>query len=48
MIGVMTFSELDEILKSLHADHGLSVWDRAVWLLKKDDINRVIVRLQNH
>ena len=44
----MTYSELDAILKSLRADQGVSVWDRAVWFVKKDDVGKVIGRLQNH
>lgn len=47
-LGVMTYSELDAILKSLHADQGLKVWDRAVWFVKKDEVGQIIVRLQNH
>ena len=46
---VMTYSELDALLKALHVDQGsLKVWDRAMWLLKKEDIERLVGRLQNH
>lgn len=45
---VITFSELDAILKSVNIDTGLRTWDRALWLLKKDKIASVITRLQNH
>lgn len=45
---VLTYSELDEVLKALHADSGLKAWDRAVWFMKRDGIQNLIVRIQNH
>lgn len=45
---VMTFSELDALLKSLHVDKGLSAWDRAVWIIRKDEVALLISRLQSH
>ena len=45
---VMTYSELDAVLKSLHADKGLNAWDRAIWFMKKDEVGQLIGRLQNH
>jgi hypothetical protein len=45
---VKTYSKLNAILKSLHVDQGLRAWDRAVWLIKKDEVGQLIGRLQNH
>jgi hypothetical protein len=45
---VMNYSEIDALLKTLHLDQGLNAWDRAMWLLKREDIERLVGRLQNH
>lgn len=45
---VVTYLDLDAILKSLHADTGLRAWDRAKWFLKKDSVVSLIQRLQGH
>jgi hypothetical protein len=45
---VMTYSELDALLKALHVDQGLNAWDRALWLLKRENIEKLVGRLQNH
>ena len=45
---VMTFSELDTVLKSLHAGSDMTVWDRGMWIVKKDKVNAVVGRLQDH
>lgn len=45
---VITFSELDAVLKSMHVDQGLKAWDRAMWFMKKDEVGSLISRLQNH
>lgn len=47
---VITYSDLDALLKSLHPNTAdvLRVWDRALWLIKKDEVNALIGRLQNH
>ena len=45
---VVTYSELDVVLKSLHVDTGLRAWDRGMWYLKKDRVNEIVQRLQNH
>lgn len=45
---VITYSELDAVLKSLHAGGDMKAWDRAMWVLKKDQVNAIVGRLQNH
>ena len=45
---VVTYSELDLVLKSLHVDTGLRAWDRGKWYLKKDQVMEIVQRLQNH
>lgn len=45
---VFTYSELDAALHALHADSGLKAWDRAVWFVKRDSIQALILRIQNH
>ena len=45
---VVTYSQLNSILKNLRVDKGLKGWDRALWLLKKDDVGVLVSRLQNH
>ena len=45
---VLTYSELDALLKSPRVNKGLGAWDRARWLLKKDEMYTLISRLQNH
>jgi len=45
---VFTYSELDATLKALHLDAGLGIRDRAVWLLKRESIQSLVVRIQNH
>ena len=45
---VMTYSQLNALLRTLHADRNLKAWDRAMWLLKKDDVDVLVGRLQNH
>lgn len=45
---LLTFSELDALLKSLHVDTGMGAADRAAWVLKKEKVKDLLVRLQNH
>lgn len=45
---VVTYSELDVVLKSLHADTGLRAWDRGMWYLKRDKVAEIVQRMQNH
>lgn len=45
---VFTYDELGETLKSLHVDSGMKVWDRAIWVLKKDKVGNLNLRLQSH
>ena len=45
---VMTYSELDALLKSLRLDQGVRAWDRGIWLIKKDSVGLLTARLQNH
>jgi hypothetical protein len=45
---VFTYSELDAILRALHTNSGLGVRDHAVWLLKRESIQSLISRIQNH
>lgn len=45
---VITYSELDVVLKALHVESGLRVWDRAVWFLKQEKVDDLIRRIQNH
>lgn len=45
---VLTYSELDETLQALHADSGLKVWERAVWSIKRDSIQKLVTSIQNH
>ena len=45
---VVTYSELDAVLKSLNAETGMRAWDRGMWYLKKDKVNDILLRLQNH
>lgn len=45
---MITYSELDVVLKALHVESGLRVWDRAVWFLKQEKVDDLIRRIQNH
>jgi hypothetical protein len=45
---VLTYSELDAALKSMHTDTGMKAWDRAKWYVKRDEINAIVGRLQGH
>jgi len=45
---VVTYSELDVVLASLHLDVGLRAWDRGMWYLEKTKVNEIVQRLQNH
>ncbi|KAK6381093.1 hypothetical protein LTR65_001055 [Meristemomyces frigidus] len=45
---VVTYSELDVVLKSLNAETGMRAWDRGMWYLKKDKVTEIVQRLQNH
>jgi hypothetical protein len=45
---VFTYSELDAVLKDLHADTGLKAWDRAIWFIKRDSIQDLVLKIQNH
>lgn len=45
---VITYSELDAMLKSLRVGENIRAWNRALWLVKKDSVNALIGRLQNH
>jgi hypothetical protein len=45
---VMTYSELDAVLKSMNVDKGMKGWDRALWFIKKDEVAALLVRLQSH
>lgn len=45
---VVTYSELDAVLKSLNAETGMRAWDRGMWYLKKDKVTEIVQRLQNH
>jgi hypothetical protein len=45
---VFTYSELDAVLKALHVDSGLKARDRAVWLMKRESVQNLVTRLQNH
>jgi hypothetical protein len=42
------YSELDAVLKDLHADTGLKAWDRAIWFIKRDSIQDLVLKIQNH
>ena len=45
---VFTYSELDSVLKALRVDSGLKAWDRAVWFMKRESVQNLVTRLQNH
>lgn len=45
---IVTFSELDTILKSLHTASGMGAWDRTKWLLEKEHVGQLVQRMQNH
>ena len=45
---VFTYSELDAVLKALHVDSGLKARDRAVWFMKRESVQNLVSRLQNH
>jgi hypothetical protein len=45
---VFTYSELDAALKELHADTGLKAWDRATWFIKRDSIQNLVSKIQDH
>lgn len=45
---VVTYSDLDAALTSLHVDTGMRAWDRGMWCVKKDRVNDIVRRLQNH
>jgi hypothetical protein len=45
---VFTYSELDAVLKDLHADTRLKAWDRAIWFIKRDSIQDLVSKIQNH
>ncbi|KAK5128245.1 hypothetical protein LTR85_002912 [Meristemomyces frigidus] len=45
---VLTYSELDGVLKSLNAESGIGAWDRGMWYLKKTKVYEIVQRLQNH
>ena len=44
---VMSYSELDALIKSLHVDAGLTGWKRVLWVTKQGEVDRIIVRLQS-
>jgi hypothetical protein len=45
---VLTYSELDKVLNALHVGSGLSAWDRTKWMIKRDSVQELVVRIQNH
>lgn len=45
---VVTYSELDVVLKALHVESGLRAWDRAIWFLKREKVEELVQRIQNH
>ncbi|KAK5676340.1 GTPase activating protein (GAP) for Rho1p [Elasticomyces elasticus] len=45
---VVTYSDLDEVLKSLRVDTGMRAWDRGMWYIKKGRIGEIVQKLQNH
>ncbi|KAK5700674.1 GTPase activating protein (GAP) for Rho1p [Elasticomyces elasticus] len=45
---VVTYSDLDEVLKSLRVDSGMRAWDRGMWYIKKGRVGEIVQKLQNH
>ncbi|KAK4955705.1 GTPase activating protein (GAP) for Rho1p [Elasticomyces elasticus] len=45
---VVTYSDLDEVLKSLRVDTGMRAWDRGMWYIKKGRVGEIVQKLQNH
>ncbi|KAK3655202.1 GTPase activating protein (GAP) for Rho1p [Elasticomyces elasticus] len=45
---VVTYSDLDAVLKSLRVDSGMRAWDRGMWYIKKGRVGEIVQKLQNH
>lgn len=45
---VKTYSQLNSALLAIRVDCGLKPLDRAIWLLRKDEVAHLVTRLQNH
>lgn len=45
---IVTVSDLDAALESLHVDTGMRAWDRSKWFVNKDHVVELVQRLQNH
>ncbi|KAK3661285.1 GTPase activating protein (GAP) for Rho1p [Elasticomyces elasticus] len=45
---VVTYSDLDAVLKSLRVDTGMRAWDRGMWYIKKGRVGEIVQKLQNH
>lgn len=45
---MVTYSELNQVLESLHVGKGMRAWDRGMWYIKKPKVDDIVVRLQNH
>lgn len=45
---VLTYSELDAVLKSMRSNTKMTAWDRTKWYVKSDEVQPLITRLQGH
>lgn len=45
---VLTFSELEALVKPLEARSGNSLWERVKWAWKEDTVSDILQRLQRH
>lgn len=45
---VLTYSELDAVLKSLNVGSELTARDRAVWSVKRESVQKLVSRMQSH
>lgn len=45
---VLTYDELDLLLKDLHIESGFRTLEKAVWMLKREKVAELVKRIQNH